>query len=56
VTGVPLDNQADLANALKRRCGSGGALKEGVIEIQGDHRDVLVEELESRGYSVKRSG
>jgi translation initiation factor 1 len=56
VTGVPPADQADLASALKRRCGSGGALKDGVIEIQGDHRDVLVEELEARGYSVKRSG
>jgi translation initiation factor 1 len=56
VTGVPLDDQAALAAELKRRCGTGGALKDGVIEIQGDHRDTLVEELERRGYSVKRSG
>jgi len=56
VTGVPIDDRVELAAALKRRCGTGGALKDGVIEIQGDHRDVLVEELTSRGYSVKRSG
>jgi translation initiation factor 1 len=56
VTGVPVDDRVELAAALKRRCGTGGALKDGVIEIQGDHRDVLVEELTSRGYSVKRSG
>jgi translation initiation factor 1 len=56
VTGVPIDDQTELAAALKRKCGTGGALKDGVIEIQGDHRDVLVEELTERGYSVKRSG
>ena len=56
ITGVPLDDQMELTSALKRRCGSGGALKDGVIEIQGDHRDVLVEELERRGYTVKRAG
>ncbi len=58
VTGVAVD--ADelqaLAAELKRRCGTGGALKDGVIEIQGDHRDTLVEELEKRGFKVKRSG
>ena len=45
-----------LARELKRRCGTGGTSKDGVIEIQGDHRDVLVEELERRGYTVKRAG
>jgi translation initiation factor 1 len=56
VTGVPVDDRVELAAALKRKCGTGGALKDGVIEIQGDHRDVLVEELTSRGYTVKRAG
>jgi len=58
VTGVVLDDEEllELAGALKRRCGTGGALKEGVIEIQGDHRDTLVEELEKRGFKVKRAG
>ncbi len=46
----------DLTAALKRRCGSGGALKDGIIEIQGDHRDTLVHELEERGFKVKRVG
>jgi translation initiation factor 1 len=58
VTGVPL-GQADLeklARDLKKKCGSGGTVRDGVIEIQGEHRDALVEELCRRGYSVKRSG
>ena len=58
VTGVPIEatELVDLAADLKRRCGTGGTLKDGVIEIQGDHRDVLVEELEKRGFKVKRVG
>ena len=58
VTGVPVDPDElqHLAADLKRRCGTGGALKDGVIEIQGDHRDTLVEELEKRGFRVKRAG
>jgi len=58
VTGVPLAGQEldALATRLKKRCGSGGTVHEGVIEIQGDHRDLLVEELGRLGYAVKRSG
>jgi translation initiation factor 1 len=58
ITGIPLKGEAlkDLAGALKKRCGSGGTVKEGVIEIQGDHRDTLLKELESRGYQVKLAG
>lgn len=58
VTGVPLAGAAlaDLASALKRRCGSGGTVKDGVIELQGEHRDTVVAELQSRGYTVKRVG
>jgi translation initiation factor 1 len=58
VTGVPLDPEAlqQLTGDLKRRCGTGGALKDGVIEIQGDHRDTLISELEARGFKVKRAG
>jgi len=53
---LPEPELRDLAKALKRRCGTGGTLKEGVIEIQGDQRDTLVAELESRGFKVKRAG
>lgn len=58
ITGVPLatDELGALARALKATCGSGGTVKDGVIEIQGDHRDRLVPELEKRGYRVKRAG
>ena len=58
ITGVPLSDQElkKLAKDLKKRCGSGGTLKNGIIEIQGDHRDTLVEELQSRGFKVKRAG
>jgi len=58
VTGVPLHPEGlrDLAKQLKQKCGTGGILKDGRIEIQGDHRDLLVGELQSMGYTVKRSG
>lgn len=58
ISGVPLpaDELRDLAGELKRRCGSGGTAKDGVIEIQGDHREVVIPELEARGYTVKRAG
>ena len=58
ITGVPLgqENLRQLATRLKQRCGSGGTVKEDVIEIQGDHRDAIVAELESQGFKVKRSG
>ena len=58
VTGVPLHPEGlrDLARTLKQKCGTGGTLKDGKIEIQGDHRDLLVAELQSMGYTVKRSG
>jgi translation initiation factor 1 len=58
LTGISLP-EADLkalAKELKRRCGGGGSVKDGVVEIQGDHCDVLIEELEKRDFKVKRSG
>ncbi len=58
VTGVPLTGLelTALAKTLKQRCGSGGTVKDGVIELQGDHRDLIVTELTKRGWTVKRSG
>ena len=58
ITGVPLDPNGikELARELKQRCGTGGTVKDGAIEIQGDHRDVLVVELKKHGWTVKRSG
>lgn len=58
VTGVqlPTDQLKKLAKEMKQRCGTGGTLKDNVIEIQGDHRDVLIEMLQARGWTVKRSG
>lgn len=46
----------ELAATLKQRCGTGGTVKDGKIEIQGDHRDRVAAELENLGYKVKRSG
>jgi translation initiation factor 1 len=58
VYGVPLDDAGlrDLAGRLKKRCGVGGSVKDGVIELQGDHRDVVVEVLRADGYDVVLAG
>ncbi len=57
ITGLPRTQDLEaLATRLKKLCGAGGAIKDGVIEIQGDHRDRLVKELIKLGYEAKRSG
>ena len=58
VSGVPLDDAGlrELAGRLKKRCGVGGSAKGGVIELQGDHRDTVVEVLRGEGYDVVLAG
>jgi len=58
ITGIPADagQLKRIAKTLKQKCGSGGTVKAGVIEIQGDHRDLLMAELKGMGYTVRRSG
>jgi len=58
ITGVPANDDAltSLAQQLKKLCGSGGTVKEGTIEIQGDHRDKVQVKLTELGYKVKQAG
>lgn len=58
VKGLPLDEAAleALGKQLKTACGSGGTVKDGVIEIQGDHRDTVLAALLKQGYAAKRAG
>ena len=58
ISGVPLDAAGlkALARELKQLCGTGGTLKDGVIEIQGDQRDKLLPALQNKGWQVKMAG
>ena len=58
IAGIPLGEAElkKLAKQLKKKCGSGGAVKNGIIEIQGDHREVLVETLIKLGFRAKLAG
>lgn len=58
ISGIPLDDGKleQLVKRFKQRCGSGGTVKDGSLEIQGDHRDFLVAELQRMGFTVRRTG
>lgn len=58
ISGIPLSASdiKELSGVLKKKCGCGGTVKEGVIEIQGDHRDAISAELQARGFKVKLAG
>ncbi len=58
VSGIPGEESglSDLCRALKQKCGTGGAVKDFVIEIQGDKRNAVLAELERRGIKAKLAG
>ncbi len=58
ITGIPLPpaDLKKLARKLKNTCGAGGSLKDGIIEIQGDHREKILQELKKQNYNVKLAG
>jgi len=58
ISGIPGGdgNLRKIAKYLKNRCGTGGSSKEGMIVIQGDHREIIIAELNSMGYTAKLAG
>ena len=58
VVGLALDALAlaQLGKHLRTACGSGGTVKDGVIEVQGDHCDLVMEALQKQGHAAKRAG
>lgn len=56
VAGLPPGVAAQIGSELKRLCGTGGTVKADVVEIQGDHRERVVDALRQRGYTVKLAG
>ena len=56
IRGLPARDLEARAADLKRACGAGGAVKEGAVEIQGDHRERIAEQFRSLGYTVKLAG
>ncbi|MDP0588274.1 MAG: translation initiation factor [Candidatus Endonucleobacter bathymodioli] len=58
IGGLPMTGNTlkTFAKELKKRCGGGGAVKDGNIELQGDHVDVIIDFLKKQGYEAKRAG
>jgi len=58
VTGLAMNDEElkKFATELKQKCGSGGTVKDGVIEIQGEHRDKILEYFKGKGIAAKKSG
>ena len=58
IRGLALEPAAlnELGKRLKAACGAGGTVKDGAIEIQGDHRDAVIESLARQGWAARRSG
>ena len=58
VSGLSLDSTKlkELASELKRKCGSGGSVVDGVIEVQGDKVHAVMNELTQKGYQAKHAG
>lgn len=56
--GIPLaaDALAALGKQLRSACGAGGTVKDGTVEVQGDHRETVIAALQRQGYTVKRTG
>jgi len=58
IIGIPLGDKKlkPFAKRLKHLCGAGGTAKDGIIVIQGDHREILLKEVKKQGYTVKLAG
>ena len=56
IRGLPARDLESRASELKRLCGAGGAVKDGAVEIQGDHRERVAERLRCIGHTVKLAG
>lgn len=56
IRGLPATQLSGVASDLKKLCGSGGAVKDGVVEIQGDHREKVAARLQTQGHRVKLAG
>ena len=56
VRGLPPGDVTAAASDLKRHCGTGGAVKEGAVELQGDHREKVAARLRAQGHQVKLAG